>query len=90
MPDERKLRELLKNQRPNDVNEAEGKVLLELWHQKICPFCEKPIPEGQRLGSGRKKEGGFCSLSCYTEYYKVKLVERLRRIAAISARHRNS
>jgi len=39
--------------------------LLELWDQNICPNCGKTIPQGTRVGSGRKSEGGFCSLDCY-------------------------
>jgi hypothetical protein len=81
---------MLKKQRPNDVTEAEGEILLELWDKDICPFCEKIIPEGQRLGSGRKREGGFCSLDCYTQYHKVKLAERMRIIVAVAVRHRDS
>ncbi len=36
-PDERELLERLKNQRADDVTEAEAEVLLELWDKKICP-----------------------------------------------------
>ena len=89
-PDERKLQELLKNQRPDDVAEGESEVLLELWDKNICPFCGKLIPEGERVGSGRRREGGFCSLACYSEYHKVELIERAKRVVALAARHRNS
>ncbi len=89
-PGERELRERLKNQRADDVTEAEAEVLLELWDKNICPFCGKLIPEGERVGSGRKREGGFCSLDCYANYHQEKLIERAKRIAALAARHRNS
>lgn len=88
-PDESESRELLKNQRPDDVSEAEADVLLELWDKNICPSCGKVIEEGKRVGSGRKREGGFCSLDCYAGYRKEKLIERAKRIAALAARHRN-
>lgn len=89
-PDERQLRELVKNHRRDGVMEAKGEVLLEQWDEDIWPFSEKLIREGQRLGSGREKEVGFCSLDCYAEYHNVRLAERVRTIAAIAARHRNS
>ncbi len=43
--------------------------LLELWDKNICPNCGKGIPEGTRVGSGMKKDGGFCSLTCYASFY---------------------
>jgi predicted nucleic acid-binding Zn ribbon protein len=55
--------------------------LLELWDQSICPNCGKAIPEGTRVGSGRKSEGGFCSLDCYANFYQLALAERARRLA---------
>jgi len=58
---------------------SESDYLLELWDKKICPFCREPIKEGKRVGTGRKKDGGFCSLGCYTRYYELELRERARR-----------
>jgi len=55
--------------------------LLELWDQNICPNRGKTIPPGTRVGSGRKSEGGFCSLDCYTSFYQLELSERARRVA---------
>ena len=54
--------------------------LLELWKQNICPNCGKTIPQGTKVGSGRKSEGGFCSLDCYTSFYQLQLTERAQRI----------
>jgi hypothetical protein len=45
--------------------------LPELW---------QTIPQGTRVGSGRKSEGGFCSLDCYTSFYQLELAERARRL----------
>ncbi len=57
----------------------EQEYLLELWEQNVCPFCGNFIPEGTRVGSGRKSEGGFCSLRCYADYYALELAERARK-----------
>jgi len=62
------------------MEKSEREHLLELWGKNICPYCGKTIPEGKRVGSGRKAEGGFCSLDCYTRYYQFELGERARRL----------
>ena len=49
----------------------------------------KKIPEGKRVGSGKKSEGGFCSLDCYGDY-KAELTERHNKAIAAAERHRNS
>jgi hypothetical protein len=41
---------------------------LELWDRNICPNCFKTIPQATRGGSGRKREGGFCSLDCHPSF----------------------
>jgi hypothetical protein len=33
------------------------------------------------VGSGRKADGGFCSLDCYTDFHQLQLAERARRLA---------
>jgi hypothetical protein len=60
---------------------SESQYLLALWDRNICPFCGKDIPPNSRVGSGRKSEGGFCSLDCYTGYYGLELQERARKVA---------
>jgi hypothetical protein len=52
---------------------TEQDYLLELWQKNICLNCGKAIPEGTRVGSGKKSEGGFCSLDCYGSYYRPEL-----------------
>jgi len=69
---------------------SEQDYLLELWEKNICPNCGKNIPQGTRVGSGKKSEGGFCSLDCYASYYKTELTQRAKRIAELAARHQNS
>jgi hypothetical protein len=70
--------------------ESERNYLLELWDKNICPNCGKGIPEGQRAGSGKKSEGGFCSLDCYAEYRNADLIGRHKEIAALAQRQSNS
>jgi hypothetical protein len=50
--------------------------LLELYVQRICPYCGKHIPKGEGTGSGQKADGLFCSLDCYTHFYAAQLVEK--------------
>jgi hypothetical protein len=69
---------------------SEEAHLLELWGKRICPFCAKTIPNGGYVGSGKKSEGGFCSLDCFAKYYEIELIERAKRVAALAQRHRAS
>ena len=68
---------------------SEEQYLLEFWDKNICPNCGNSIQDGKRYGSGRKADGGFCSLDCYAEYHKATLVERHKKRLAAAARHRN-
>lgn len=61
------------------MDESESDYLLSMWEQNRCPYCGQTIAEGKRTGSGRKSDGGFCSLNCYTRYYQLELAERARR-----------
>jgi len=70
--------------------ESEQNYPLELWGKGVCPNCGKKIPAGKRVGSGKKSDGGFCSLDCYGEYYKAELAERHKKAIAAAERHRNS
>ncbi|MGD1214734.1 MAG: hypothetical protein ABR861_07075 [Terriglobales bacterium] len=70
--------------------ESKRSYLLELWDKGVCPNCGKKISEGKRFGSGKKSDGGFCSLDCYGEYYKAELTERHKKAIAAAERHRNS
>jgi hypothetical protein len=72
------------------MNPREENYLLELWDQNICPNCAKLIPAGQRVGSGQKSKGGFCSLDCYASFYQYELTERARRISEAIKRHGES
>jgi len=69
---------------------SENEYLLELWSLNLCPLCGKSIPDGTRVGSGRKSEGGFCSLDCYVKYYALEIVERARRVSEIAKQHSQS
>jgi hypothetical protein len=63
---------------------SEREYLLELWSKSICPYCGKAIPEGTRVGSGRKSDGGFCSLDHYTAYHQLELSEKARKLAQLT------
>lgn len=54
--------------------------LLEYWERNVCPTCGKEIPDGTRVGSGRKADGGFCSLDCYAKYYSYELSAKARKL----------
>ena len=64
--------------------------LLELWDNNICPNCAREIPSGSRVGSGRKADGGFCSLNCYAEFHSLALQERAVRMQAAASRHNSN
>jgi hypothetical protein len=68
---------------PENMDYREDEYLQMLWQRNICPFCGKQIPDGTRVGTGRKQEGGFCSLDCYTHYYALELLEKARRLKAL-------
>lgn len=63
----------------------ESGYLAQMWRRNQCPNCGRLIPAGQRIGSGKKSEGGFCSLSCYTEYYQTEIAARARKAASNAA-----
>lgn len=66
---------------------SESQYLSELWVANICPWCGKSIPEGTRVGSGRKSEGGFCSLACYANYHSAELQEKAQKVSQIAKKH---
>ena len=66
---------------------SETQYLLELWSKSVCPWCEKTIQPNTRVGSGRKSEGGFCSLDCYAKYYSIELNERAIKVAELAKQH---
>jgi hypothetical protein len=59
---------------------TEESFLLDCWERGVCPFCGKAFPPTERVGSGQKAKGGFCSLTCYTKYYEMDIVERQNKI----------
>ena len=48
--------------------------------KNVCRNCGHVIPSGGLLGSGKKGEGVFCSLSCFAEYNRAKLIERAKKV----------
>lgn len=67
-----------------DIDRNERDYLLELWDKNVCPMCGRTIPEGTRVGSGHRADGGFCSLDCYARYYEMELLERSRRVSQLA------
>ena len=57
---------------------SEATYLKILWERNICPHCLRVIPEGKRVGSGRKSDGGFCSLECFSKYHVLEFAEKAR------------
>lgn len=55
---------------------SEAAYLQTMWERNECPYCRRAIPEGKRVGTGQKKDGGFCSLDCYARYNAMKLAEK--------------
>ena len=72
------------------MSDIDRKYSLELWELNICPNCGQFIPEGTRVGSGQKADGGFCSLDCYTKFYALELVERAQRLMKLIQQARNN
>jgi hypothetical protein len=72
------------------MTSSESIYLLELRDKHICPTCGKTIREGKYVGSGKKSEGGFCSLGRYAEYYRMEIVERAKKVQELAERNRNS
>ena len=60
------------------LDSTEARYLLDLWDRKVCPYCGKEISPGILVGTGRQREGGFCSLNCYAAYYEYELKDRLK------------
>jgi len=69
---------------------SEGAYLKMLWERNECPNCHKAIPEGQRVGSGKKSDGGFCSLTCFSNYHALTFVEKARLLKQRKLAHHES
>ena len=69
-----------------NLDSTESAYLLSLWDRNVCPYCGQRISEGQRVGRGRKEEGGFCGIDCLARYYEHELTERLRTLRGITTR----
>jgi len=72
------------------MGDSEKEYLLQLWDAGICPNCGNVIPQNRRIGSGKKSEGGFCSVNCSAEYHQATLIERHQKRLAAVKRHRDS
>jgi hypothetical protein len=72
------------------MDKSEEEYLLELWERNICPYCGKSIPEGTRVGRGKKRLGGFCSLGCVAQYNEFEFTQRAQHLAEVYRRHMDS
>jgi hypothetical protein len=54
--------------------EMEDGYLAGCLAQGVCPVCKEPL--GARVGSGRPKDGAFCSLTCYAQWHQAALAQR--------------
>ena len=54
--------------------ETEDAFLAGCLARGVCPTCMKPLVA--RIGSGRPKDGTFCSLTCYAQWHETALVRR--------------
>jgi hypothetical protein len=59
---------------------SERMYLARAWEDGVCPRCGKKVTAKDRVGSGRRADGGFCSLQCYAEYYQAEIRSKYRRI----------
>jgi hypothetical protein len=55
---------------------SDAAYLRTMWERNECPTCGKAIPVGKHAGSGRKKDGRFCSLDCYARYNAMEFAEK--------------
>lgn len=68
---------------------SEAVYLRLMWERNECPNCRRAIPQGKRVGTGRKKDGGFCSLNCYTRYFALELAEKAKLLKRMGSSPQN-
>jgi hypothetical protein len=54
------------------------KYLADCWQRLVCPNCQKQLDPKNRVGNGRKRDGGFCSLDCFAVFYERDISARLK------------
>ena len=69
---------------------SEAAYLKMLWERNVCPHCHDMIPAGTRVGSGRKADGGFCSLDCFSKYHALSFAEKARLLKGRIRTHNDS
>jgi hypothetical protein len=57
----------------------ERKYLEKCLEAGICPYCKGALSRG-RCGTGRTKEGVFCSLDCFARYHALTLKQKQQRL----------
>jgi hypothetical protein len=59
---------------------SETAYLKMMGERSLCPQCYRTLVAGQQVGSGKKSDGVFCSLKCFSSYHALDLIERARLI----------
>jgi hypothetical protein len=69
---------------------SEAAYLKMLWERNVCPYCLNVFASGERVGSGRKSDGGFCSLDCFSKYHALAFAEKARLLKRRIRTHNDS
>jgi hypothetical protein len=56
--------------------DTDENYILDAWEKRICPTCGAIIADERAYGSGRIKDGRFCSLACYGKYHEAAIAKR--------------
>lgn len=54
--------------------ENEESYLSQCRQENLCPACRKPLTN--KVGSGRFKDGVFCSQACYAKWHEAAMRNR--------------
>jgi hypothetical protein len=56
------------------MSENEEYYLQQCLQKMVCPSCQKKLTN--KVGSGRFKDGVFCSQDCYAKWHSGVLIKR--------------
>ena len=52
---------------------------LDAYARKCCPVCDHPLAGLTPTGSGRIRDGVFCSSECYAAWHSERLIREAQR-----------
>lgn len=58
--------------------EARRRRIEEALAADACANCLKPLGDGERVGTGRFRDGVFCGLECQAKFHEDYYRERAR------------